>query len=226
MSVNKVQSNGSLSPIATRGQTIQFSAMPTASADYLNRVVQYIGATTTDYTSGYFYRCELVSGSYTWVYVPASTGHTMYPEPDASLTETQLVSDINSRYNSPTNNEVPSVYDISRYSNEKKIRRVITGTTPIGSASIGTTGIGTWDNNTPPTETDWWYDDAFKIPDNRNDIDLSLKFDPSSGEPVTLGGYILDTTTGKLCIKFGNSIATPANAKIAVDITYTRNEFG
>ena len=56
-----------------------------------------------------------------------------------------------------------------------------------------------------------------------DDIELSFKFDPSSGEPTALGGYILDTTTGKLCIKFANSI-TPLKARIAVDITYTRNE--
>ena len=56
MSVNLIdKSDGSLSPIATRGQTIQFSAMPTASADYLNRIIQYVGNTTTDYTSGNFY---------------------------------------------------------------------------------------------------------------------------------------------------------------------------
>lgn len=149
---------------------------------------------------------------------------TILPASSPTPTEASVVSDINSVSASTT--KAASAYALQQYSNEKKVRRVITGTTPIGSASIGTTGIGTWDDSATPTETDWWYDDAFKIPDNRNDIDLSLKFDPSSGEPVTLGGYILDTDTGKLCIKFGNSIATPANAKIAVDITYTRNEFG
>ena len=149
---------------------------------------------------------------------------TILPASNPTPTDASVVSDINSVSASTT--KAASAYALQQYSNEKKVRRVITGTTPIGSASIGTTGIGTWDDSVTPTETDWWYDDAFKIPDNRNDIDLSLKFDPSSGEPVTLGGYILDTDTGKLCIKFGNSIATPANAKIAVDITYTRNEFG
>ena len=67
MSVNAVNpSTGDISPIATRGQTIQFSAMPTASADYLNRVVQYIGTTTTDYTSGNFYKCVLDGSVYKW----------------------------------------------------------------------------------------------------------------------------------------------------------------
>lgn len=67
MSVNKVNSSdGSLSPIATRGQTIQFSAMPTASADYLGRVIQYVGITTTNYKSGYFYKCVLNGSTYSW----------------------------------------------------------------------------------------------------------------------------------------------------------------
>jgi len=156
-------------------------------------------------------------------------GHTMSPVPSSSLSENNVVDAVNGA--TATNDSVASLFGIKKWTNEKKIRRVMLGTTPIGSASIGSTGIGTWFDGdvstiTPATdEADWWYDAAFKIPDNRNDIDLSLKFDPSSGEPITLGGYILDTTTGKLCIKFGNSIATPANAKIAVDITYTRNEF-
>lgn len=66
MSVNKVKTDGTLSPIATRGQFIQFSVVPTASADYLNRIIQYIGDTTNDYTSGYFYKCILDGSTYKW----------------------------------------------------------------------------------------------------------------------------------------------------------------
>ena len=67
MSVNVVSnSDGSLTPIATRGQTIQFPAMPTASADYLGRVIQYVGTTTSTYTNGYFYRCVASGSSYVW----------------------------------------------------------------------------------------------------------------------------------------------------------------
>ena len=57
-----------------------------------------------------------------------------------------------------------------------------------------------------------------------DDVDISIKFDPS-GDTATLGGYIFDSTTGKICIKFGNNI-TVNTARIAVDITYTRNEVG
>ena len=75
MSVNKVNSSdGSLSPIATRGQTIQFSAMPTASADYLGRIIQYIGATNASYANGYFYKCVENSGVYSWTNINVQTG--------------------------------------------------------------------------------------------------------------------------------------------------------
>ena len=33
------------------------ATMPTASADYADKIVQYVGATTASYTNGYFYKC-------------------------------------------------------------------------------------------------------------------------------------------------------------------------
>ena len=100
-----------------------------------------------------------------------------------------------------------------------------------GSISAGATGIGTWqDNVSSPTAVQeagwgWWYDDLFKL-DNlatSYDFDIEIKFDPyAGGEPLTLGGYILDTTTGYLCIKFGKATTTSSH-KVAVDITITRN---
>ena len=40
------------------GQIIQYDTMPIASSEYAERIVQYIGATTNDYTNGYFYKCQ------------------------------------------------------------------------------------------------------------------------------------------------------------------------
>ena len=73
-----------------------------------------------------------------------------------------------------------------------------------------------------PDESDWWYDNVFHIPDNKDDIAVSIKFDPT-GDTVVLGGYILDTTTGRICIKFGNSVEV-TTCRVGVDITYTRTE--
>lgn len=41
--------------VATK--TIQYSTMPTASNDYLDKIVQFIGTTDSTYTNGYFYKC-------------------------------------------------------------------------------------------------------------------------------------------------------------------------
>ena len=194
-------------------------------------------------------------------------GHTMYPNPTDLPNEETVVSSINNRYNTPSNSEVASVYSISRYSNEKKVRRVLNGANIPSGVTANATGIGTWDDNVPPTEADWWYDAAFIVPvyykpttdtvivtgktyytqdtsttpytytvvanpvvadigtyyeQYSDDVEISIKFDPS-GDTTVLGGYILDTTNGKICIKFANSIDI-TKARIAVDLTYTRNE--
>ena len=48
-------------------QEIQKVVLPTASADELGNIYQYVGATTQDYTNGYFYKCVLEDGTYKWV---------------------------------------------------------------------------------------------------------------------------------------------------------------
>lgn len=50
--------------------TVQFSTVPTASADYIGRVVQYVGTTNANYTNGYFYKCVEDSDSYSWDAIP------------------------------------------------------------------------------------------------------------------------------------------------------------
>ena len=45
----------------------RYSTMPTASVDYLNKIVEYIGATDSTYTNGYFYQCRFDGTNYNWV---------------------------------------------------------------------------------------------------------------------------------------------------------------
>ena len=247
----------------TQNKTINYYIKLSTSSSAIDLtfkpLLKYAEDSSNDYTDYALTNAELTKRTY-----------SMYPTPDALLTESDVVDSINSRYNTPTNNEVVSVYDISRYSNEKKVRRVLNGANIPSGVSATTTGIGTWtdkdvDQIVSTDEADWWYDDAFKAPvvyarttdtvivtgktyytesggeytpvanpvvgslstyyeQYSDDVEVSIKFDPS-GDTIVLGGYLYDTTTGKICIRFANSINI-TTARIAVDITYTRNEVG
>lgn len=142
---------------------------------------------------------------------------TILPASSPTPTEASVVSAISGVSASTTS--AASAYATQQWSNVLTKRYVYTGT-----IASGATGIGTWDASATPTETDWWQDAGFIIPDNATDIDVSFKFDPqaANGDVLILGGYILDTTTGKLCIKFASPTKV-ATHKVAVDISYTRN---
>lgn len=67
MSVNKIEIDGSLTPVA---DLVQKSELPAASASYLRKVFQYTGETTANYTHGYFYKCVSDGADpavYSWV---------------------------------------------------------------------------------------------------------------------------------------------------------------
>ena len=60
------------------GQHIQVDALPEASLQYKDKIVQYTGATTDTITNGYFYKCvehtetegETITVTYSWKNVP------------------------------------------------------------------------------------------------------------------------------------------------------------
>ena len=67
MSVNRVNSSdGSLSPIATRGQFLQYLVLPTPNASIEGKILQYTGNTTGEYVNGYWYKCINDGGTYRW----------------------------------------------------------------------------------------------------------------------------------------------------------------
>lgn len=70
----------------TGGQTIQVDIMPTASVDELGNIYQYIGATDSTYTNGYFYKCVYENSAYSWVQ------HNVQPHdtPTQELTSAEL----------------------------------------------------------------------------------------------------------------------------------------
>lgn len=65
---NQTTVEGALSALNTEIKNVefQFTQMPTASIDYLDKIVQYIGTTTSTYVNGKFYKC--VGESYPVIY--------------------------------------------------------------------------------------------------------------------------------------------------------------
>ena len=173
-------------------------------------------------------------------------GHEILPTPDTTEPtggwEYATVSAINAA--DSESDKIVSLWGMGNWSNTMTKRVVYNGT-----LSKGASGIGEWlededlDTLRAKTETDraideeaygWWYDDHFLHLDQaidpvsgttvvRDDYDLNFKFEPKeTGEIITLGGYILDTDTGYMCIKFGNRLRNAGN-KVAVDITINNN---
>lgn len=79
-------------------RAVQYETMPVASDELLGKVVQYIGENTLDYTTGFWYRCELNDNNeYVWivssgaggVYVGSDEeipqGYNMQIDPDGYL---------------------------------------------------------------------------------------------------------------------------------------------
>ena len=60
--------------ITSSGQFIQYSTMPTASADIVNKIVQDTGTTNQNYTNGYFYKCTLSGSNYIWTNINVQAG--------------------------------------------------------------------------------------------------------------------------------------------------------
>lgn len=61
-------------------EQIQVSALPTASADELGNIYQYVGATDANYTNGYFYKCVSDGQSpatYSWAQVNVQPGSAL-----------------------------------------------------------------------------------------------------------------------------------------------------
>ena len=60
------------------GQTIQVAVLPTAAIGELGKIYQYTGATTADYTHGYFYECIYDGANYEWVNIPVQKGINIF----------------------------------------------------------------------------------------------------------------------------------------------------
>ena len=87
---NDVSANNKL--VAENEVTKAVNTIPTASADLVGTIVQYVGTTTANYTNGYFYKCVsdgAVTPTYSWVEVitalpsGGTTGQVLVKSSDA-----------------------------------------------------------------------------------------------------------------------------------------------
>ena len=163
-----------------------------------------------------------------WISAPPSGGgHTMLPDPTSTPApdEADVVSAINGAVlaDGGANDDVASLFGVAKWSNTMTKSYYVQGiagdTTPIGK-----TGIGNWcvDGS---DETGW-----ITIPEligiGSKEHSINITYDPSKSGIIIRGGYVIDDTTGKMCIKFANEIseADTHTAKIGIEITIKRTE--
>ena len=86
-SENPVQNKVITEALNGKQDILQFSEMPTASAEFEGRIIQYIGATTGSYKQGFFYKISSIATIYYWTAIDVSTDNTKLNKPDSSSVE-------------------------------------------------------------------------------------------------------------------------------------------
>lgn len=90
-STNPVQNKVITLALDKKQDIIQYSVMPEASADLANKIVQYIGNTTTTYTQGLFYKCVDALTKYQWQKISVSSDNSKLNKPDTTSVSAKLV---------------------------------------------------------------------------------------------------------------------------------------
>ena len=132
-------------------EQIQVSALPTASADELGNIYQYVGATDANYTNGYFYKCVSDGQSpatYSWTQVEVQPAGSSLPDQtgnagkflttdgtDASWSDKPLV-------NKATNNQPNSLCIGGTGGSWDSARVVVVGLTAQGGTDSVVMGYG------------------------------------------------------------------------------------
>lgn len=70
---------------------MQYTEMPEASQAYANKIVQYIGDTTSSYTQGLFYKCVNALVSWRWNTISVSKDANKMDKPDTTSSNPQIV---------------------------------------------------------------------------------------------------------------------------------------
>lgn len=70
---------------------MQYTEMPEASQAYENKIVQYVGKTTSSYTQGLFYKCYNALASWKWNSISVSKDYTKMDKPDSTSSVPRFV---------------------------------------------------------------------------------------------------------------------------------------
>lgn len=90
-SENPVQNKVIKAALDKKQGIIQYSVMPEAGQAYENKIVQYVGKTTSPYTLGYFYQCRGSSSTYRWYPVVVSKDFNKMDIPNTTSIKPLLV---------------------------------------------------------------------------------------------------------------------------------------
>lgn len=184
---------------------------------------------------------KVLQGDGTWV--APSAGHTMIPTPATNLTETSIVSAINTALlEGGINDDVPSNFGIGKWSNTMSKAFLVQGVAG-SNTPVGTTGVGTWpadpQNPTSTEKADWMCIPELYGCGSALGINFDLVYDPATvSVPIARGGYVIDDNEtmsdgqggtipcAKMCIKFANEIpeADTHTAVVGAEITIKRTE--
>ena len=185
----------------TKSQVSDFPAIPDELKELTGDVA--IGSTITD---GHVLTYSTSSGKWS-PQAPASGGHTMTPTPGAGVNEASIVTAINTAITEGgVNDDVVSAYGVGKWSDVKEVVYAVHGTS--SSSPIGTTGVGTWDD-TFTTQTDWLYISELSgiLSDPNKHVEIVIDPDYYTGVVPVFGGWLIDDSTCKICIKFANEIS-------------------
>lgn len=179
-------------------------------------------------------------------------GHEILPNPKDTTNppdEELVVRAVNAQV--ANTEKIASLYGVQNWTNRMTKRVIYDGTIAKGASGIGhfpdedeydaflamsvadrlALESAPLDESDPSNGWGWWQSDEFKNPNVVNvgdlstddSVDIAVMFDPYAGqEPLALGGFIIDTDNGYMCIKFGAKTGT-ATHRVGVDVTMTRN---
>lgn len=155
-------------------------------------------------------------------------GTASWKQSKGGISPDDILSTVSAVETNTQNGKVVDALVIKDFSNTYKSRIIV----PV---STGATGKGEWIEegtewtSTLETANQWiGYDDEnvrelLTVADTDKDkIELQFMFEvvDENSSPVTIGGYQWDSSTGMLCIKFGNAVVN--DTKIAIDVIRIR----